>query len=70
MERNLSTRLAAEGINICCYKVNGMACEDICMEHSISGFPSVLILKEGIEVNRILGVTSGRNLRHIYKKVK
>lgn len=36
--------------------------------HKITGVPCVLILKDGKETNRIVGVVSTSNLKFIYKK--
>ncbi|MCD7937840.1 MAG: thioredoxin family protein [Tannerellaceae bacterium] len=69
MEHHISRLLAEESVGAC-YKVHGLANEDLCIQYQIAGFPSVLVFRSGEEVGRIQGVSSYYNLKHIYKKIK
>ncbi|MCD8178096.1 MAG: thioredoxin family protein [Tannerellaceae bacterium] len=69
MEKSLGQLSGNEGKEATYYKVNGPENERICMDYDIAGFPSVLILKDGVEINRIWGVTSYYTLKHIYRRV-
>lgn len=50
-------------------KINITKHPELCDKHMISGIPSILIFKNGQEVNRIVGVVSESNLKFIYRKV-
>lgn len=69
MSSNLS-RFANEcGSKADFYKVNIDECENLGRTFGISGVPSVLILKEGQEMNRIIGIVPVSNLKRVYDKI-
>lgn len=59
-------RLSTDDIKI--YKINVNRYPDMIDKYSISGVPSILIFRKGIEDKRILGVVSYSNLEMIYKR--
>ena len=67
MKNNLENlRLNTDNIKI--YKVNVDRYTELIDKYNISGVPSVLIFREGIENKRIMGVVPYSNLEMIYKR--
>ena len=67
MKNNLENlRLNTDNIKI--YKVNVDRYPELIDKYNISGVPSVLIFRKGIEDKRIMGVVPYSNLEMIYKR--
>lgn len=59
--------ISRSGSNLKFYKMN---VEDYPLNYQISGVPTVLFLKHGQEVSRIMGFVSEFNLRMIIKRIE
>lgn len=59
--------ISRSGSNLKFYKMN---VEDYPLSYQISGVPTVLFLKHGQEVSRIMGFVSESNLRMIIKRIE
>lgn len=59
--------ISRSGSNLKFYKMN---VEDYPLNYQISGVPTVLFLKHGQEVSRIMGFVSESNLRMIIKRIE
>lgn len=72
MESNLCLMMEAidKDVNSGFYKINTARCSNVCMKYKIEGVPSILILKDGVEVKRIMGVISVSNLNMIYQRIQ
>jgi len=69
MEYNINESVPAHLSDIGFYKVNVVDNRQISADYRISGVPSLLVLKDGQEMNRILGVVSTSNLQQIFNKI-
>lgn len=69
MESNLSRLAENYSPDINYYKINVNECSLMHRKYSIHGVPSVLILKDGKEMNRILGIVSTSALHIIMDRI-
>ena len=69
MEYNLNQLPVDDTRNIRYYKVNVEEFYALEVEYRISGVPSILIFKDGKEIERILGIVPESNLKIIYNRV-
>ncbi|WP_163264313.1 thioredoxin family protein [Dysgonomonas sp. 216] len=52
------------------YKIRSDEASELCCGLNISGTPSVLLFKDGVEVSRIMGTVSQTNLKMIIKRLE
>ncbi|MBD8387402.1 co-chaperone YbbN [Dysgonomonas sp. BGC7] len=67
MKNNLENLRLNTG-NIKIYKVNVDRYPELIDKYNVSGVPSVLIFREGVENKRIMGIVPYSNLEMIYKR--
>lgn len=67
MNRNLE-ELQNRTNDLCTYKINIAHHPGLAYKYNISGVPSVLIFRNGLEDKRIMGVVSYSNVEMIYKR--
>lgn len=70
MESNFSRMINSteKNENVSFYRIETDSCPDACVKYGISGIPTILILKNGKEEKRIMGIVSVSNLSMIYRR--
>ena len=71
MERNMyrATKSITDTSSVKFNKIDIIKHPEMYEKYNISGVPSILIFKDGEEINRITGVVSESNLKFIYRRV-